>query len=1229
LNDLRAGGFRPPRGGGGWVGRKPEEIFLFEQRHQRFPLTLTLSRRERGQVVRPRIGLLLFALLVAIAPQSRGAEPKVTYSQVRAVFSRHCIACHDAKGAEGKLVMESYELLMKGGEDGPAIVPGKADESTLIQQITHKAKPFMPPKKAKDTLSADEIATIRDWIDQGAQAPAPGEAIPLLAVPHVEPMGTPRKPVRAIVWSAQAKLAAIARDNEVELLSVDERTVVRRLHVDHGNINTLALSSDGMKLAAGAGDPGAAGEIDLWNIGDGTRLTQLIGHTDAVYGVAISPDGKTLASGAYDNKIILWDLETGKPLRTLDGHNGAILGLAFRTDGQVLASASGDRTAKLWDVKTGDRLDTFGESLKELNAIRFSPDGKRVIAGGGDNRIRIWQVSPTAKEGSNHLLVAQFGHQGAILALAISADGKLLASSADDRTVKLWYSEPATASGTPELKLMKVLPPQADWPAALAFAEDVLLVGRLDGTVGFYDSKTGAEVAPPKPELAGIEPRGIERGKTSTIALQGKHLGNLSGASFSDGKLSAKVSPGSQSIEVSCAADLAPGAYDVKVIGAGGESGAVKLYVDDLPQVTEREPNDSPATANPISLPADVWGTFDRPGDADYFAFDGHSGQTVVFDVASARLGSQAKVLLELLDSAGSLLASSNGFDGSSEPLMAYTLPTEGRYIARLTELEAAASPMHFYRLSAGSFAVATGCYPLAVSPNSLQKLQLVGLNISKNSWTEVTAGAAGEMDVPVDPSRYRSRKAIKVMIGPGAEPLEVEPNDTPDHATAMSVPGSINGRIDRPGDADLFRFDAKAGKNYVVETLASRAGSPVDTRIEILHADGTPVPHVVLRAVRDSSITFRGFDANAGGGRLVNWQEMDLNQYLYLSGEVVRLFQAPRGPDSEYGFYTVGGKRKCYFDTTATSHALDETCYIVGPHQPGDAFAPNGLPVFTINYANDDDGDRKLGSDSRLIFTAPADGSYLVRVTDAREGGGERYVYRLSVRPAAPDFSVALDISNPTIPCGAGKSFGVNLDRVDGFEGSVRVEISGAPPGFVISSPLIVEAGHTTSRGTIYAAPDAPAPSNESQVKITATAMLDGREMIKPVNGIGTVKLGNPSVMEVGLDAGGPSTRPTSAPAALPEITVVPGKFTPARLWIRRGSFKGEVTFEADNLPHGVIIADIGLNGVLIAEDQSERQIFLHTAPWVEEQDRLCFVRSLQADQPTSLPVVIHVRKH
>ena len=86
-----------------------------------------------------------------------------------------------------------------------------------------------------------------------------------------------------------------------------------------------------------------------------------------------------------------------------------------------------------------------------------------------------------------------------------------------------------------------------------------------------------------------------------------------------------------------------------------------------------------------------------------------------------------------------------------------------------------------------------------------------------------------------------------------------------------------------------------------------------------------------------------------------------------------------------------MNGARRCYFDTSAVDHALNEPVYIVEPYAPGTKLADNGLPVFPLYYANDDDASRKLGRDSRLTFTAPADGDYLVRVADTRGYGGPK----------------------------------------------------------------------------------------------------------------------------------------------------------------------------------------------------------------------------------------------
>jgi len=92
-------------------------------------------------------------------------------------------------------------------------------------------------------------------------------------------------------------------------------------------------------------------------------------------------------------------------------------------------------------------------------------------------------------------------------------------------------------------------------------------------------------------------------------------------------------------------------------------------------------------------------------------------------------------------------------------------------------------------------------------------------------------------------------------------------------------------------------------------------------------------------------------------------------------------------------------------------------------------------------------------------------------------------------------------------------------------------------------------------------------------------------------------------------------------------EITITPGQTVPAWLKIRRQGHKDLVTFQVENLPHGVIVDNIGLNGVLIPKDQNERQIFLSCAKWVQPMDRLCYAIEQNAGKQTSRPLWLKVR--
>ena len=261
----------------------------------------------------------------------------------------------------------------------------------------------------------------------------------------------------------------------------------------------------------------------------------------------------------------------------------------------------------------------------------------------------------------------------------------------------------------------------------------------------------------------------------------------------------------------------------------------------------------------------------------------------------------------------------------------------------------------------------------------------------------------------------------------------EQEPNDGPSNAQPIPVPATVTGAIyespdsrgpgssrPAPSDVDYFRFTAKRGERLILETRAARDKSPLDSKISVRSMDGELIPRVMLRAVRDSYFTFRGKNSTQTSDfRLHNWREMRLNQMLYASGEVVKLYHYPRGPDSGFNVYPNTGSRHTFFDTTSVTHALHEPCYIVQPLPPGTVAPPNGLPTFLIHYENDDESQRRYGNDSYLSFEAPEDGEYLVRVEDVRGFQGQDYKYELQVRHPKPDFEVTLHGRDPSVPQG------------------------------------------------------------------------------------------------------------------------------------------------------------------------------------------------------------------
>ncbi len=174
-------------------------------------------------------------------------------------------------------------------------------------------------------------------------------------------------------------------------------------------------------------------------------LHTLTAHTSEVYGVAFSPNGRTLATTSGDHTARLWDVATGHPLHTLTAHTSGVYGVAFSPNGRTLATTSGDGTARLWDVATGHPLHTLTAHTSGVYGVAFSPNGRTLATTSGDGTARLWDVA------TGHPLHTLTGHTDTVNSVVFSPNGRTLATASIDGTARLWdvaTGHPCTPSPT-------------------------------------------------------------------------------------------------------------------------------------------------------------------------------------------------------------------------------------------------------------------------------------------------------------------------------------------------------------------------------------------------------------------------------------------------------------------------------------------------------------------------------------------------------------------------------------------------------------------------------------------------------------------------------------------------------------------------------------------------------------------------------------------------------------
>jgi len=430
-------------------------------------------------------------LLLALFTQASlaHADPKPALRLLR----DECLGCHKPGKAKGGLLLTTPEKVLAGGDSGPAILPGKADQSLLLQVLLPDADDHMPPKKQ---LSDSAIAAIKTWINTGAkwdpsvfdEPPAiapitlntpPANYAPVLSLaisadgkrlattkgsqvfihdltqperPLLHRLSGPKSTSLSLAWTPDHKRLIVGSFRHIAVWDADSGTLLQ--HLDSsliGMITSLALSPDSATLFAADGETGGLGFIHRLNLADLSLQQTWKAHDDNITSLALSHDGNLLASAGADKIARTWKPADGTPISFYEGHTNHIVALAFNHDASQIATAGADREIKVWDVKNREQDAILGDKKTAFTALAWTADGKSLTAINEKGAASVYtelqkhtgaQRSDAAKERKLDPAATM------LVSVAIAPDSKTVYAGAFNGTVHIWDATTGKTLGT-------------------------------------------------------------------------------------------------------------------------------------------------------------------------------------------------------------------------------------------------------------------------------------------------------------------------------------------------------------------------------------------------------------------------------------------------------------------------------------------------------------------------------------------------------------------------------------------------------------------------------------------------------------------------------------------------------------------------------------------------------------------------------------------------------------
>lgn len=697
------------------------------------------------------------------------------------------------------------------------------------------------------------------------------------------------------------------------------------------------------------------------------------------------------------------------------------------------------------------------------------------------------------------------------------------------------------------------------------------------------------------PSLSHTTPLAVLPGTATDLTFHGGALANSTGiwTSFTSAAALTPDVPENNTqaaqvrYRVETPTDTPVGVAGIRVATTEGISNLRLLMVDDLASVAENGQNGAFENAQVITVPLAVDGKIDAE-QSDFYRFHATAGARISVEAVARRLGFALDPVVRLLDAAGRELVYADD-DPSLGPdcRFAYVVPAEGDYTLEVRDIRYQGGEQHRYRLRIGNFPLVSTTFPLAARKGRENQLHVDGMGPMTLALAADCTTSAVPMGVKLPDGAGST--AVTVASSDWDEATETEPNDAPDVANVVALPGALNGRADHPRDRDTFTFHAPADARYLIRVQTRSLGSPADVSLRIVNADGAQLMELENAGGNDREAEFKApaegdyrlvveeLYRRAGSDFTYRVELLPFEPGFTLTTDAEK-WDVPRG--GVFVTKVTAARREYNGPITLSVEGLGEGLQLAGNQIAEgqnetvlqvtlpEAIEPGRFSSVRI-VGRAQVGDKQLvaTAQSRPLLTAALSGlAYPPATVNGALG--------LGVGPVFPDFfKLALDRGSIPFPRLIGaSSFTVKTERLNGFEDAVALSVEGLPPGMSADvKPL--EKGQ-----------------NEVALTLTGPSLLSEGPYTVRVVGQATFKNQPKRVVldEVPLRV----VDPLQAGAELP-APLTAGASSPLKVRVTRFGDAAPVRVSLAKLPAGVTTS----SEVTVAPDQQEIELPLTAA--------------------------------